>query len=83
MPEITAQTNVGELIDRFPGILEVLEEYGIRMDPFTYLLLRGSVQEAAEYSAVADLDEFRSHLADYISSHPDAVSSPLSVNGVS
>jgi hypothetical protein len=60
---VTADTNVGDLIDRYPGILEVLEEYGIRMDPSTYILLRGSVQEAAEYNAILDFEEFRSALA--------------------
>ena len=53
--EITADTNVGDLIDRYPEVLQVLEEYGIRMDPSTYILLRGSVREAAEYNAIAEL----------------------------
>lgn len=60
---VSAETNVGDLIDRYPGILEVLEEYGIRMDPSTYILLRGSVQEAAEYNAILDFEEFRAALA--------------------
>ncbi|MEX2238418.1 MAG: hypothetical protein WEB00_12895 [Dehalococcoidia bacterium] len=66
---ITPDTNVGDLIDNYPGILEVLEEYGIRMDPFTYILLRGSVREAAEYSAVSDLETFRRALAEHIAEH--------------
>lgn len=61
--EITEDTNVGDLIDRHPEVLEVLEEYGIRMDPSTYLLLRGSVREAAEYNAILDLEEFRRAIA--------------------
>jgi hypothetical protein len=60
---VSADTNVGDLIDRYPEILGVLEEYGIRMDPSTYILLRGSVQEAAEYNAILDFDEFRRALA--------------------
>ena len=66
--EITDETNVGDLIDRYPDILEVLEEYGIRMDPSTYILLRGSVREAAEYNAILDLEEFRQALASCIRS---------------
>jgi hypothetical protein len=61
--EITDDTNVGELIDSYPEVLEVLEEYGIRLDPSTYILLRGSVREAAEYNAILDLEEFRSAIA--------------------
>jgi hypothetical protein len=61
--EITDDTNVGELIDSHPEVLEVLEEYGIRLDPSTYILLRGSVREAAEYNAILDLEEFRSAIA--------------------
>jgi hypothetical protein len=65
--EITADTNVGDLIDRYPEVLQVLEEYGIRMDPSTYILLRGSVREAAEYNAILDLDAFRRAIADCVS----------------
>ena len=66
--EITDETNVGDLIDRYPNILEVLEEYGIRMDPSTYILLRGSVREAAEYNAILDPEEFRRALASCVNS---------------
>lgn len=64
---VSADTNVGDLIDRYPEILEVLEEYGIRLDPSTYILLRGTVQEAAEYNAILDLEEFRRALASCVS----------------
>lgn len=64
---VSADTNVGDLIDRYPEILEVLEEYGIRLDPSTYILLRGTVQEAAEYNAILDLEEFRCALASCVS----------------
>jgi hypothetical protein len=66
MNEVTPETNVGELIERYPGILEILEEYGIRMDPTTYILLHGDVRQAAEYNAIQDLEGFRRALERYV-----------------
>jgi hypothetical protein len=68
-------SNVGELIDSYPGILEVLEEYGIRLDPWTYILLRGSVRQAAEYSAVLNPEELRAALAAHVGKEESVPSS--------
>ncbi|MPZ22821.1 MAG: hypothetical protein GEU28_04625 [Dehalococcoidia bacterium] len=63
---VTPSTNIGDLIDRHPGVLEVLERYGIRIDPATYILLRGTVQQAAEFNAILDIEGFRAALAESI-----------------
>ncbi len=50
--QITPATTLGELVDEDPSVLEVLEEFGIRIDPWTLIALRSNLIELAEYSAV-------------------------------
>lgn len=56
--QITKETTLGEVMDRYPHIAEVLEEWDVFFDPFTYIVLRSSVEEAAGYNAIQDLDGF-------------------------
>jgi hypothetical protein len=51
-PAITPDTTLGEIVDAHPGVLEVLEEFGIRIDPWTLIALRSPLSQLAEYSAV-------------------------------
>lgn len=57
-PKITRQTTLGEVMDRYPHIADVLEEWDVFFDPFTYIVLRSSVEEAAGYNAIQDVDGF-------------------------
>jgi hypothetical protein len=50
---------IGELLDACPGVMEVLEEFGIRLDPWTIIALHATVEELAEYSALRDPGELR------------------------
>lgn len=49
---VTGATRLDELIESDPGIVEVLEEFGIRLDPWTLIALKSSLAELAEYSAI-------------------------------
>ena len=57
--EVGTASNVGELIDAAPDVLEVLEEFGIRLDPWTMIALKCTVAELAEYSAIRRPEELR------------------------
>lgn len=59
-------TTLGEIVDAHPGVLEVLEEFGIRIDPWTLIALRSSLTELAEYSALRDPQELREAVEAYL-----------------
>ena len=61
-PHITASTTIEDLVEAEPGILEVLEEFGIRLDPWTMIALRSTVAELAEYSAIRHPEQLRAAL---------------------
>lgn len=51
---ITEETRLEEIIDRAPYIVSVLDEYGVYFDPFTYITLKSSIADVAEYNALPD-----------------------------
>jgi hypothetical protein len=53
---------VGELLEACPALMEVLEDFGIKLDPWTMIALNATVQEIAEYSAIRRPDELREAL---------------------
>lgn len=53
---------VGELLEACPALMEVLEDFGIKLDPWTMIALNSTVQEIAEYSAIRRPDELREAL---------------------
>lgn len=64
---ISDDTTLGEIIDAHPGVLEVLEQFGIRIDPWTLIALRSSLTQLAEYSALRDPGELREAVEAYLS----------------
>ncbi len=65
-PALPEGTTVLDLIDACPGVLEVLEEYGIRLDPWTLIALRSPIRDLAEYSALANPEELEGALARFM-----------------
>jgi hypothetical protein len=61
-PRVETSTLIGDLVDARPETLEVLEEFGIRLDPWTMIALKCTVQELAEYSAIRHAEELRDAL---------------------
>lgn len=57
--QVTDSTRLDELIASDPGVLEVLEEFGIRLDPWTLIALGSTVAELAEYSAIRYPEDLR------------------------
>lgn len=58
--EVQTSSLIGELVDQQPEVvLEVLEDFGIRLDPWTLIALKCTVQELAEYSAIRHAEELR------------------------
>lgn len=68
--EVRSSTSIGELVDGRPEVLEVLEEFGIRLDPWTMIALKCTVEELAEYSAVRRPEELRDAIRARIDSSP-------------
>ena len=60
--KVETSTLIGDLVDGRPETLEVLEEFGIRLDPWTMIALKCTVQELAEYSAIRRPEELRDAL---------------------
>ena len=48
-----------EIVEAHPGVLAVLDAFGISIDPWTLIALRCSITQLAEYSAVRDPRELR------------------------
>ncbi len=65
-PKVTSATTLGDIIDEHPGVLEVLEEFGIRIDPWTLIALRSSIGQLAEYSAVRRPEELAEAIAAFV-----------------
>jgi hypothetical protein len=61
-PAVETSSLIGELVDEHAEVLEVLEEFGIRLDPWTMIALKCTVQELAEYSAIRRPEELRDAL---------------------
>ena len=59
---VTVSTRLEDLVEADPGVLEVLEEFGIRLDPWTLIALRSTIAELAEYSAIRHPEELRAAL---------------------
>ncbi len=57
--DVGSSSNISDLVDGRPEVLEVLEAFGIKLDPWTMIALRCTVEELAEYSAVRHPDELR------------------------
>lgn len=68
--DVRTSTSIGELVDGRPEVLEVLEEFGIRLDPWTMIALKCTVEELAEYSAVRRPEELRDAIRARIHSSP-------------
>jgi len=66
MSSVTSETTLGEIIDAHPGVLEVLEGFGIRIDPWTLIALRSSLRQLAEYSAVRRPEELAEAVERYV-----------------
>ncbi|MGI8927760.1 MAG: hypothetical protein ACR2HN_14125 [Tepidiformaceae bacterium] len=68
--EVTVATNGGrpgatmeQLLERDAGaVLEVLEDFGIRLDPWTLIAVKCTPEELAEYSAILRPAELREAL---------------------
>ncbi|MGH2610552.1 MAG: hypothetical protein ACRDHF_15840, partial [Tepidiformaceae bacterium] len=50
---------IGDLVDQHAEVLEVLEEFGIKLDPWTMIALKCTVQELADYSAIRHPEDLR------------------------
>ncbi|MEX0781946.1 MAG: hypothetical protein WD557_04795 [Dehalococcoidia bacterium] len=61
-PDVQTSSLIGDLVDEHAEVLEVLEEFGIRLDPWTMIALKCTVQELAEYSAIRRPEELRDAL---------------------
>jgi hypothetical protein len=55
---ITEDMKLEEVIDRAPYLVGVLDEYGVYFDPFTYITLKSSIADVAEYNALPDYQTF-------------------------
>ncbi|MBI3287706.1 MAG: hypothetical protein HYZ68_06635 [Chloroflexi bacterium] len=55
---ITRKTRIEDILDRYPHAVAVLDEFGVYFDPFTYVNLKATVEEAAGYNAVKDHKAF-------------------------
>ena len=65
-PAITPETTLGDIIDAHPGVLGVLEEFGIRIDPWTLIALRSPLSQLAEYSAIRPTSALAEAIAAYL-----------------
>ena len=63
---ITGETTLAEVLESHPGALEVLEEFGIRIDPWTLIALGSSLAQLAEYSAVRHPEELADAIAAFV-----------------
>ena len=63
---INGATTLGDIIDAHPGVLGVLEEFGIRIDPWTLIALRSPLSQLADYSAVRHPEELLAAIAEFI-----------------
>ena len=61
-PRVETSSLIGELVDEHVEVLDVLEEFGIRLDPWTMIALKCTVKELAEYSAIRRPEELRDAL---------------------
>lgn len=68
--DVGTASNVGDLVDARPEVLEVLEDFGIRLDPWTMIALKCSVAELAEYSAIRRPEELRDAIRSRLSAAP-------------
>jgi hypothetical protein len=57
--DVGVSTTIEEIVEAHPEVLEVLEDFGIRLDPWTLIALKSTVQELAEYSAIRRPEELR------------------------
>ena len=64
--QVTSATTLDEIIDAHPGVLEVLEEFGIRIDPWTLIALRSSLAQLAEYSALRRPEDLAEAIAEFV-----------------
>lgn len=59
---VESSSLIGSLVEEHPELLEVLEGFGIRLDPWTMIALKCTVEELAEYSAIRRPEELRDAL---------------------
>jgi hypothetical protein len=67
---VTENTKLEEIIDRAPYVVGVLDEYGVYFDPFTYITLKSSVADVAEYNALPDYHDFLKALQQALDAGP-------------
>jgi hypothetical protein len=67
---ITGDTKLEEIIDRAPYLVSVLDEYGVYFDPFTYISLKSSIADVAEYNALPDYQTFLKALQQALDAGP-------------
>lgn len=68
--KITEETRLEEIIDRAPYVVSILDEYGVYFDPFTYITLKSSIADVAEYNALPDYKEFLQALQQALDAGP-------------
>ncbi|MER3458746.1 MAG: hypothetical protein C4309_09100 [Chloroflexota bacterium] len=68
--KITEETRLEEIIDRAPYVVSVLDEYGVYFDPFTYITLKSSIADVAEYNALPDYKKFLQALQQALDAGP-------------
>lgn len=68
--KITEETRLEEIIDRAPYVVSVLDEYGVYFDPFTYITLKSSIADVAEYNALPDYKGFLQALQQALDAGP-------------
>ncbi len=55
---ITKDTKIEEILDRFPYAVGVLDSFEVYFDPFTYITLKSTIEDAAGYNALTGYEEF-------------------------
>lgn len=72
--EITGDTKLEDIIDRYPYVVPVLDEFGVYFDPFTYITLKSKLADVTGYNALNpnDSDSFIDAIRQAIDAGPPA-----------
>ena len=69
--QVTTETTIEDIIDRYPHTVAVLDQFGVYFDPFTYITLKSSIEDAAAYNALTDEERDR-----FLAALQQAIESP-------
>lgn len=73
---VTLETKLAQVVEAHPGVLEVLEEFGIRIDPWTLIALSSSLAQLAEYSAIRHPGELAAAVAAFVAEDQESERGP-------